>query len=92
MRLAEVRELSAELLTGGALDYLDLSLWDVRKAPVEPEFAARGNAPRFLRATAGVIHSAPRPTTCPGRTMTALICCACTASRTRASARSLVAV
>ena len=41
MRLAEVRELCGELLAGGHLDYLDLSLWDVRKQPVEAEFAER---------------------------------------------------
>lgn len=41
MRLAEVRELVADLLAGGQLDYLDLSLWDVRKDPVEPEHAHR---------------------------------------------------
>lgn len=41
MRLAEIRELCADLLAGGALDYLDLSLWDVAKQPVEQEWSSR---------------------------------------------------
>jgi 2,4-dienoyl-CoA reductase-like NADH-dependent reductase (Old Yellow Enzyme family) len=41
MRLAEVRELSAEAMGRGDLDWLDLSLWDARKAPVEEAFAGR---------------------------------------------------
>lgn len=39
LRLAEQRELAATLLASGDLDYLDMSLWDVFKAPVEAEFA-----------------------------------------------------
>ncbi|MCW2545333.1 MAG: NADH:flavin oxidoreductase/NADH oxidase [Frankiales bacterium] len=41
MRLGEVRELCEELLASQLLDYLDLSLWDTAKQPVEPEFADR---------------------------------------------------
>lgn len=41
MRLAEVRALAAELLAGDALDYLDLSLWDVAKDPVEEQHRDR---------------------------------------------------
>jgi 2,4-dienoyl-CoA reductase-like NADH-dependent reductase (Old Yellow Enzyme family) len=41
MRLGEVRELARQLLQGGGLDFLDLSLWDVFKAPNEAEFGAR---------------------------------------------------
>ena len=41
MRLAEVRDFAAEVMAGGKIDWLDLSLWDARKLPVEPEFAAR---------------------------------------------------
>lgn len=37
MRLGEIRELCAELLLTGSLDYLDLSLWDTAKLPVEEE-------------------------------------------------------
>ncbi|MCU1602799.1 MAG: NADH:flavin oxidoreductase/NADH oxidase [Frankiales bacterium] len=41
MKLGEIRELSSELLSGGLLDYLDLSLWDTGKLPVEEAFAER---------------------------------------------------
>ena len=35
LRLAEVREVAAEILLQGKIDYLDLSLWDVAKEPEE---------------------------------------------------------
>ncbi|MBI1262896.1 MAG: NADH:flavin oxidoreductase [Rhizobiales bacterium] len=38
---AEQRELARQLLTAGDLDYLDMSLWDVFKAPVDAAFADR---------------------------------------------------
>lgn len=41
MQLGEVRELCAELLVGGQLDYLDVSLWDTGKRPAEEEFSER---------------------------------------------------
>ena len=41
MRLAEVRDLAAEVMAAGKIDWLDLSLWEARKAPVEPEFQWR---------------------------------------------------
>jgi 2,4-dienoyl-CoA reductase-like NADH-dependent reductase (Old Yellow Enzyme family) len=41
LRLAEQRRLAGELLAEGQLDYLDMSLWDAFKAPVEAEFADR---------------------------------------------------
>jgi 2,4-dienoyl-CoA reductase-like NADH-dependent reductase (Old Yellow Enzyme family) len=41
MRLAEVRDFATEVMAGGQIDWLDLSLWDALKLPVEPEFAAR---------------------------------------------------
>jgi 2,4-dienoyl-CoA reductase-like NADH-dependent reductase (Old Yellow Enzyme family) len=41
LRLAEQRELAAELLGSGDIDYLDMSLWDVFKEPVETEFAGK---------------------------------------------------
>ncbi|MHB8528353.1 MAG: NADH:flavin oxidoreductase [Caulobacteraceae bacterium] len=33
--MAEMRDLAAELLAGGDLDFLDMSLWDVFKAPLD---------------------------------------------------------
>jgi 2,4-dienoyl-CoA reductase-like NADH-dependent reductase (Old Yellow Enzyme family) len=41
LRFAEQREVVRQVLAAGKLDYLDLSLWDVFKAPVEAEFAAK---------------------------------------------------
>jgi 2,4-dienoyl-CoA reductase-like NADH-dependent reductase (Old Yellow Enzyme family) len=38
---AEIRDLAGELMTAGKLDYLDMSLWDVFKAPVDPAFKDR---------------------------------------------------
>jgi 2,4-dienoyl-CoA reductase-like NADH-dependent reductase (Old Yellow Enzyme family) len=37
----EQQELAAKLLATGDLDFLDMSLWDVFKAPIDPEFASR---------------------------------------------------
>lgn len=39
--LAEMRELAAELMCGGDLDYLDMSLWDVFKEPVEKAYKGK---------------------------------------------------
>lgn len=39
--LAEARELARQVLAGGQLDYLDLSLWDAFKEPVEPAFKGK---------------------------------------------------
>jgi 2,4-dienoyl-CoA reductase-like NADH-dependent reductase (Old Yellow Enzyme family) len=41
VKLAEIRDLAAELMQGGALDLLDMSLWDVFKEPIEPEFQGK---------------------------------------------------
>jgi len=41
LRLAEIREVARQLLAGGAIDLLDLSLWDVFKEPEEAEFRGR---------------------------------------------------
>jgi len=41
VRLAEMREFAGEVLVAGGLDYLDMSLWDVFKAPVEEGFQHR---------------------------------------------------
>ncbi|BCG04933.1 NADH-dependent flavin oxidoreductase (plasmid) [Paraburkholderia sp. PGU19] len=41
MRLAEARELAAEIMRKEQIDYLDLSLWDVTKQPHEEEFHGR---------------------------------------------------
>lgn len=41
MKLAEIRELSADLMAEGAIDFLDLSLWDCFKEPAEPAHAGK---------------------------------------------------
>jgi 2,4-dienoyl-CoA reductase-like NADH-dependent reductase (Old Yellow Enzyme family) len=41
LRLGEVRDVAAQLMVSGDLDYLDMSLWDVRKKPVEEDFQHR---------------------------------------------------
>jgi 2,4-dienoyl-CoA reductase-like NADH-dependent reductase (Old Yellow Enzyme family) len=41
LKLAEIRQLAGELMAEGKLDYLDLSLWDWAKEPVEEEFKGR---------------------------------------------------
>ncbi len=41
LKLAEIRDLAAELMQSGKVDYLDMSLWDVFKKPVELEHQAK---------------------------------------------------
>jgi 2,4-dienoyl-CoA reductase-like NADH-dependent reductase (Old Yellow Enzyme family) len=41
LRLGEVREVAAQLLRSDAVDYLDLSLWDVTKQPEEEGYRDR---------------------------------------------------
>lgn len=37
LKLMEIREVASEVMRLGLIDYLDMSLWDVAKEPVEPE-------------------------------------------------------
>ena len=41
LKLAEIRDVAAEVLQQGKIDYLDMSLWDVAKEPVEEEHKGR---------------------------------------------------
>ena len=41
LKLAEIRELAGQLLQSGDLDFLDMSLWDIFKEPVEEEFRGK---------------------------------------------------
>ena len=41
LSLADIRELAQQLMREGKLDYLDMSLWDVFKEPVEEAFQGR---------------------------------------------------
>ncbi|MDO8289511.1 MAG: NADH:flavin oxidoreductase [Parvibaculum sp.] len=39
IKLAEALQVAEQVMTSGDIDYLDMSLWDVFKAPVETDFA-----------------------------------------------------
>jgi len=41
LKLAEIRDVAAEVLHQGKIDYLDMSLWDVAKEPIEEPFQGR---------------------------------------------------
>lgn len=41
LKLLEIRDVAAEVLRDGQLDYLDMSLWDYAKEPVEEEHKGR---------------------------------------------------
>jgi 2,4-dienoyl-CoA reductase-like NADH-dependent reductase (Old Yellow Enzyme family) len=41
IRLAEMRELAQSIMAQGAIDYLDISLWDAFKDPAEEEYQGR---------------------------------------------------
>lgn len=41
IRTAEALQLAEEVMAGGQLDYLDMSLWDCFKAPQDPDFAGQ---------------------------------------------------
>jgi 2,4-dienoyl-CoA reductase-like NADH-dependent reductase (Old Yellow Enzyme family) len=41
LKLAEILQVAETIMTGGKIDYLDMSLWDVFKEPVEEEFKGR---------------------------------------------------
>jgi len=41
LKLAEIREVARQLLSEAKIDYLDMSLWDYAKEPVEEDFKGR---------------------------------------------------
>ncbi len=41
LKLGEILQVAEEVMTGGKIDYLDMSLWDVFKEPVEEAFKGR---------------------------------------------------
>jgi 2,4-dienoyl-CoA reductase-like NADH-dependent reductase (Old Yellow Enzyme family) len=53
VQLGEIRDFAQEVLRGGALDYLDMSLWDFRKAPVEEAFQGRSLMSYFTELERG---------------------------------------
>ena len=58
LKLAEIVEVARGVLAGGKLDYLDLSLWDFAKEPVEEEFKGASLMSYFAEL--------PRGATCVG--------------------------
>ncbi len=41
LQLSEIRQVAQQLMTDGAIDFLDMSLWDVFKEPEEADFKGR---------------------------------------------------
>lgn len=56
LKLAEIRDVAAELLTQAKIDYLDMSLWDVKKEPVEEEFQGRSLMSVFTELKRGNVR------------------------------------
>ena len=56
VRLAEIREVAARLIREGAIDFLDLSLWDVFKEPEEEAFRGRSLLSYFTDLDRGSVR------------------------------------
>jgi 2,4-dienoyl-CoA reductase-like NADH-dependent reductase (Old Yellow Enzyme family) len=56
LRLADIRDLAQALMTAGAIDYLDMSLWDVAKEPEEAAFKGRPLMAYFTELTRGAVR------------------------------------
>jgi len=56
LRLTEIRELAQRLMDEGQIDYLDMSLWDVRKEPEEEAFKGRTLMSYFTDLTRGSVR------------------------------------
>ncbi|MCB2073531.1 MAG: NADH:flavin oxidoreductase [Novosphingobium sp.] len=56
MRLAEIKDLVAQLLGEAKIDYLDLSLWDYAKEPVEEEFRGQTLMSHFTQMDRGKVR------------------------------------
>lgn len=53
VKLAEIRDMAAEVLRQGKIDYLDMSLWDFTKEPHEQEFQGRSLMSYFAELPRG---------------------------------------
>jgi 2,4-dienoyl-CoA reductase-like NADH-dependent reductase (Old Yellow Enzyme family) len=58
MQLAEVRSLAQQLMSGGAIDFLDMSLWDVCKEPQEEACRGRSLLSYFTELDRGPVRLA----------------------------------
>ena len=56
LRLAEIREVASRLLREGAIDFLDLSLWDIFKEPEEEAFRGRSLLSYFTELDRGAVR------------------------------------
>ncbi|MEP0707669.1 MAG: NADH:flavin oxidoreductase [Parvibaculum sp.] len=56
LKLAEIRDVAAELLADAKIDFLDMSLWDVKKEPVEEEFHGRSLMSVFTELPRGQVR------------------------------------
>jgi 2,4-dienoyl-CoA reductase-like NADH-dependent reductase (Old Yellow Enzyme family) len=56
LRLGEVRDVAAEVLRRAQIDYLDMSLWDVTKEPMEDEFRGRSLMSYFTELSRGNVR------------------------------------
>lgn len=56
LKLAEIRDVAAEVLRRGDIDYLDMSLWDVTKEPVEEEHQGRSLMSFFTELPRGDVR------------------------------------
>ena len=53
LRLGEIRDVAQKLMHEGTIDFLDMSLWDVFKEPVEEEFKGRSLMSYFAELDRG---------------------------------------
>jgi 2,4-dienoyl-CoA reductase-like NADH-dependent reductase (Old Yellow Enzyme family) len=55
LKLAEIVEVARSVLRGGRIDYLDMSLWDVRKEPTEEAHKGRSLMSYFTELDRGTV-------------------------------------
>jgi 2,4-dienoyl-CoA reductase-like NADH-dependent reductase (Old Yellow Enzyme family) len=65
LKLAEIRQVAQEIMSEGQIDYLDMSLWDYAKEPVEAEFQGRSLMSYFTELDRGAVRLG-----CAGKIMT----------------------
>ena len=56
LKLAEMREVAAEVLRQGKIDYLDMSLWEVTAEPADPAFKGRSLMSCFAELPRGGVR------------------------------------
>jgi 2,4-dienoyl-CoA reductase-like NADH-dependent reductase (Old Yellow Enzyme family) len=56
LSLAEIRDLAQAVMADGKIDYLDMSLWDVFKQPVEEAFQGRSLMSYFTELDRGAVR------------------------------------